>query len=127
MIIVQPREIHVLKNGISSNSHFLPFLSSFIYRDHQYLDIHGLIPVHGRNENEAKGKLLIFNQSETPTLAELSALPTSRHQRKEMLATSQVRLLSKLLRRSKPMWRLSGRNHDPSRLPTHGWIGFGTL
>ncbi|KFD49701.1 hypothetical protein M513_09398 [Trichuris suis] len=23
------------------------------------------------------------------------------------------------------MWRLSGRNHDPSRLPTHGWIGFG--
>ncbi|KFD46158.1 hypothetical protein M513_12966 [Trichuris suis] len=35
-----------------------------------------------------------------PTLAELSALPTSRHQRKEMWATSQVGLLAKLLCRS---------------------------
>ncbi|KFD47872.1 hypothetical protein M514_11225 [Trichuris suis] len=75
-----------------------------------------------------KEKLLFSNQCGTQKyqlLAELSALPTSRHQRKEVLATSRVGLLREAPMPVQPMWRLSGRNHDPSRLPTPGWNGFG--
>ncbi|KFD51852.1 hypothetical protein M513_07181, partial [Trichuris suis] len=77
-------------------------------------------------ENEAKGKLSISNQSGTP---------------KYQLRRS-FRLFSQAVISARrcwppaksgywrsffqPMWRLSGRNHDPSRLPTHGWIGFET-
>ncbi|KFD47257.1 hypothetical protein M513_11857 [Trichuris suis] len=38
----------------------------------QHLNIHGLIPVHGRNENEAKGKLLISSQTGTPKYGKTS-------------------------------------------------------